>query len=50
MKINNKKELAARTLGIGKSRILFNNSRLSEIKDAITKNVTDRVCWIFLNC
>ncbi|MCH7568260.1 MAG: hypothetical protein IIA87_02460 [Nanoarchaeota archaeon] len=37
MKLNNKKELAVRTLGIGKDRILFNKERLEEIKEAITK-------------
>lgn len=37
MKLDKKKELAARTLGIGKARIIFNMSRLDEIKDAITK-------------
>ena len=37
MKLENKKELASRTLGIGKSRIIFSPSRLSEIKEAITK-------------
>jgi ribosomal protein L19E len=37
MQLNKKKELAARTLRVGKSRILFNKSRLDEIKDVITK-------------
>ena len=37
MKLENKKELASRTLGIGKDRIIFNPSRLKEIKEAITK-------------
>ena len=37
MKLENKKELASRTLGIGKDRITFNPSRLKEIKEAITK-------------
>ena len=37
MKLNKKKELAKRTLNVGKSRIVFLESRLDEIKDAITK-------------
>jgi len=37
MKLNKKKELAARTLKVGKSRIIFNIQRLEEIKEAITK-------------
>ena len=37
MKLKNKKSLASRTLGIGKERIVFNSSRLNEIKEAITK-------------
>ncbi len=37
MDLSKKKELAARALNIGKHRIIFNNSRLDEIKDAITK-------------
>ena len=37
MKLRIKKELAARTLGVGKDRIIFNNERLNEIKEAITK-------------
>lgn len=37
MDLTKKKELAARALNIGKDRIIFNNSRLDEIKDAITK-------------
>lgn len=37
MKLDKKKALAVRTLGVGKSRIVFNNSRLDEIKEAITK-------------
>ncbi len=32
-----KKKLAARAMGVGVSRILFNNERLAEIKEAITK-------------
>ena len=37
MNLRNKKELAARTFGIGKKRIVFIESRKDEIKDAITK-------------
>jgi len=37
MKLENKKALAAKTLGVGKGRIVFNRERLSEIKEAITK-------------
>lgn len=37
MKLNKKKELAKRTLKVGKGRIVFLESRLDEIKDAITK-------------
>ena len=37
MKLENKKRFAARILGIGKRRIVFNNSRLSEIKEAMTR-------------
>jgi len=37
MKLENKKALAARTLKVGKNRIIFNQERLSEIKEAITK-------------
>ena len=37
MNLNKKKELAARTLRIGKERIVFVKSRLDEIKEAITK-------------
>ena len=37
MKLENKKALAAKTLGVGKGRIIFNRERLSEIKEAITK-------------
>jgi len=37
MKLETKKQLAARTLKVGKGRIIFNMSRLSEIKEAITK-------------
>ena len=37
MKLERKKELAARSLGIGKTRLVFNPERLDEIKEAITK-------------
>ncbi len=37
MNLIKKKILATRVLGVGKSRIIFNPSRLSEIKEAITK-------------
>lgn len=37
MKLEGKRQLVARTLKIGKGRIIFNTQRLSEIKEAITK-------------
>ena len=37
MNLSKKKELAKRTLGVGKKRIIFLESRLEEIKEAITK-------------
>ncbi len=37
MKLDRKKELAAKVLGVGKGRIKFNEEGLSEIKEAITK-------------
>lgn len=37
MNLNLKKKLAVKTLGVGKSRIMFNESRLDEIKEAITR-------------
>ncbi|MDP2672761.1 MAG: 50S ribosomal protein L19e [Nanoarchaeota archaeon] len=37
MNLRNKKELAARTLKVGKGRIAFVESRKDEIKEAITK-------------
>ncbi len=37
MKLENKKELASRTLKVGKERIAFVSSRNKEIKEAITK-------------
>lgn len=37
MNLGKKKELAKRTLGVGKERIAFAESRLADIKEAITK-------------
>ncbi len=37
MKLEKKRALAARTLNVGKNRIVFNLRRLSELKEAITK-------------
>ncbi|MFN3527653.1 MAG: 50S ribosomal protein L19e [Candidatus Altarchaeaceae archaeon] len=37
MDIKNKKELAARTFGVGKDRVYFDPLKLEEIKKAITK-------------
>tara|TARA_Y100000034_G_scaffold63843_2_gene77177 strand:- start:7628 stop:8047 length:420 start_codon:yes stop_codon:yes gene_type:complete len=37
VKLENKKNLAARVLNVGKSRIVFNTSSLAQIKEAITK-------------
>jgi len=37
MKLERKKALVARTLGIGKNRVYFNQQRASELKEAITK-------------
>ena len=37
MKLEKKKSLVVRTLGVGKARIVFNTQRLSEINEAITK-------------
>ncbi|MEI6731196.1 MAG: 50S ribosomal protein L19e [archaeon] len=37
MNLGKKKKLAAKTLGIGKDRIIFNTQRLDEIKEALTK-------------
>ena len=37
MNLSKKKELAKRTLGVGKERIVFIESRLDDIKEAITK-------------
>lgn len=37
MKLEKKRELASRALGVGKNRIVFNTKRLSEVKEAITK-------------
>ena len=37
MKLDLKKNLAAKTLRVGKNKIIFNTSRLEEIKEAITR-------------
>ena len=37
MKLENKKEFAAKVLGVGTGRIIFNKSRLEEIKEAMTR-------------
>ncbi len=37
MNLEKKKKLAARTLNVGKERIIFLKSRLEEIKEAITR-------------
>jgi large subunit ribosomal protein L19e len=37
MKLDSKKLLAAKALSVGKGRIIFNNERLEEIREAITK-------------
>jgi large subunit ribosomal protein L19e len=37
MNLLKKKELAKKTLGVGKSRICFDSDRIKEIKEAITK-------------
>ncbi len=37
MNLRSKKQLAAKTLRVGKERIVFVNERLNEIKEAITK-------------
>lgn len=37
MNLRTKKQLAAKTFGVGKERIIFVNERLEEIKEAITK-------------
>ncbi len=37
MNLGKKKELAMRALNVGRSRIVFSDSRLNEIKEAITK-------------
>ncbi|MBI2452596.1 hypothetical protein HYV50_06005 [Candidatus Pacearchaeota archaeon] len=37
MKLEKKKMLASRALGVGKNRIVFDQERLEEIKQAITK-------------
>ncbi len=37
MKLDLKKNLAAKTLSVGKDRVQFDNARLDEIKEAITR-------------
>lgn len=37
MKLENKKDFIAKVLGVGKGRIILNKSRLSEIKEAMTR-------------
>lgn len=37
MKLEKKKDFAAKTLGVGKGRLVFNNARLADIKEAITR-------------
>jgi len=37
MKLENKKKFAAKVLGVGKGRIILNKSRLSEVKEAMTR-------------
>jgi large subunit ribosomal protein L19e len=37
MKLEKKKDFAAKTLGVGKARVVFNNTRLADIKEAITR-------------
>jgi large subunit ribosomal protein L19e len=37
MNLAKKKALAAKTLGVGKNKIMFNSERLQEIKEAITR-------------
>jgi large subunit ribosomal protein L19e len=37
MNLKTKKQLAAKTLGVGKRRIIFNPNSLADIKEAITK-------------
>lgn len=37
MNLNKKRNLAAKTFEVGKDRIIFNNERLTEIKEAITR-------------
>mgnify|MGYP001570462310 CR=1 FL=1 len=37
MKLDKKKQLAKKVLGVGKSRVIFDSTRLDEIKEAITR-------------
>jgi len=38
MNLKKKKAFAAKVLGVGKDRIIFNNERLEDIKEALTRN------------
>ena len=38
MNLSKKRKLSAKVLGVGVNRIIFNNERLEEIKEAITRN------------
>lgn len=38
MNLSNQRRISAELLGIGKNRVWFDNNRLDEIKEAITKN------------
>ncbi len=38
MRLHSQKRLAAQVLGVGKSRVWFDNTRVNEIKEAITKD------------
>ncbi len=37
MKLEHKKAFASKVLGVGKARVVFNTARLSDIKEAITR-------------
>ncbi|MBI5797563.1 50S ribosomal protein L19e [Candidatus Woesearchaeota archaeon] len=38
MNISNQREMSAKMLGVGKSKVWFNADRISEVKEAITKH------------
>ena len=44
MKLDGKKDFAARVLGVGKGRIAFNNLRLADIKEALTRQDIIDLC------